>query len=167
MHQVVPAEGEFALVGEDGKLFTRADFEALEAQAEPPEEWTLEEIHQAYEPEGGWPEPDPAWVEQAAQTFSRAYPAQAREFRRVADFVLRRPALVIWVAPRRQQREYRPRRRRVASSPRRARAPGRSADDPSEPSDEPPLIAFTRGFAPASVRMVRHLERRRAKAAAA
>src|SRR5512133_1435167 len=63
--------------------------------------------------------------------------------------------------------------RRIASTPRSRRAGRRprrvvaSRDGPSEPSDEPPLVAPIRGFAPANVRMVRHLERRRAKAAAA
>ena len=63
------------------------------------------------------------------------------------------------VRPRQQARRA---RRSVRTGPRRARAPGRLADDP-----EPELIARLVGFWPASVRMVQHLERRRAKAAAA
>jgi hypothetical protein len=59
-------------------------------------------------------------------------------------------------------RRREPRRRSVRSGPRRARAPGRLADDP-----EPEPVARLDGFWPASVRMVQHLERRRAKAAAA
>jgi hypothetical protein len=53
----------------------------------------------------------------------------------------------------------RPRARRAS-----ARA-GASRDGPSEPSDEPPHVGLLRGFLAASVRMVHHLERRRAKAA--
>jgi hypothetical protein len=44
---------------------------------------------------------------------------------------------------------------------------GASRDGPSEPSDEPPPVGLLRGFLAASVRMVHHLERRRAKAAVA
>jgi hypothetical protein len=63
------------------------------------------------------------------------------------------------VRPRRQARRA---RRSVRTGPRRARAPGRLADDP-----EPESVARLDGFWLASVRMVQHLERRRAKAAAA
>jgi hypothetical protein len=50
---------------------------------------------------------------------------------------------------------------------RRARRVVASRDGPSEPSDEPPPVAALRGFMAASVRMLQHCERRRAKAAAA
>jgi hypothetical protein len=63
------------------------------------------------------------------------------------------------VRPRQQARRA---RRSVRTGPRRARAPGRLADDP-----EPESVARLDGFWLASVRMVQHLEQRRAKAAAA
>jgi hypothetical protein len=49
----------------------------------------------------------------------------------------------------------------------RTRSTSSSRDGPSEPSDEPPLVVPLRGFRPASVRMVQHLERGRAKQAIA
>jgi hypothetical protein len=152
MHELaVGVEADYVLVGENGEPI---DLEALEAQAKPPEEWTLEEIQAAAEARWGGPlpAPDPAWVWQLVETFSQAVPEQAQETRRVANFVLSRhpetahinfrlqPKIVS--APRRQrQREHRPRRVRAASSPRRARAPGRSADD--DPSPPEPIAAQT------------------------
>jgi hypothetical protein len=72
----------------------------------------------------------------------------------------RQPAARVVRRPMVRHRESR--RRSVRSGPRRARAPGRLADDP-----DPEPVARLDGFWPASVRMVQHLERRRAKAAAA
>jgi hypothetical protein len=80
----------------------------------------------------------------------RGRATQAR--REPAPRMLRRPMV----------RHRESRRRSVRSGPRRARAPGPLADDP-----EPEPVARLDGFWPASVRMVQHLERRRAKAAAA
>jgi hypothetical protein len=79
----------------------------------------------------------------------RARATQAR--RQLAPRVVRRP-----MARRRESR-----RRSVRSGPRRARAPGRLADDP-----EPEPVAQLDGFWPASARMVQHRERRRRKVAA-
>jgi hypothetical protein len=74
-----------------------------------------------------------------------------------------RPAPINHV-PQRRENTARPRERRAAPR-RRARAP--TGDDPSEPPPEPPPVEVWRGLAAASVRMVQHCERRRAKWAAA
>jgi hypothetical protein len=112
------------------------DLAALEAQAKPVADWTLEET-QAWGERGlGWgTKPvDPAWAEQVAEAMTRAHPDQAQEFRRIVDFVLhrgamlRRAAPVTWVTTRPRPRDHAPRPRRVASSPRRARAPNASGE---------------------------------------
>jgi len=129
----------WVVVDENGEP---VDLEALAARATPPEEWTLEQFQVYGEQRLGW-DPrklNPAWVELLTDMQSRAFPEQASEFRREADFALARRAAALRLhrAPigiRPRQREHHPRRRRVASSPRRARAPGRSGDDEPEPPD--------------------------------
>lgn len=75
---------------------------------------------------------DRAWVENAEHVFSRAFPRHRSQIRRVADFALRRGADDERTSmPRTRSREHRAPRRRAGSSPRRARAPARSDDDPS------------------------------------
>ena len=148
------------LVGEDGQPI---DLEVLKATAKPPEEWTAEEVMATYGEELGWNRkpPNPAWVAELTRVVSRVDPVRARELRRLTTFLLGRPVATIWVPPRREGREPRPRRQA-----RRTRA-GATRDGPSSESDEPPPLARLDGFWATSVRMVEHLERRRAKAAAA
>jgi hypothetical protein len=69
------------------------------------------------------------------------------------------PALTRIAPSRGTSRENRPQGRRVA------RSGSNSRDGPSDESDLPP-VAPLRGFTAASIRMVQHYERRRAKAAA-
>jgi hypothetical protein len=92
-------------------------------------------------------------------------PEHARHrFERVPLYDLRRQTLLYAAGrppapPQVRSAVSRPRERRER---RTARTVG-SRGDP----DEPPSVIDLRGFMPASVRMVRHLARRRAKAAAA
>ena len=94
------------------------------------------------------------------------YGSQVASFRRNAARLrakaaqARRPTTPT-TAPRPMARRREPRRQSVRSGPRRARAPGRLADDEPEP------VARLGGFLAASARMIQHLERRRAKAAVA
>jgi hypothetical protein len=100
----------------------------------------------------------------------RRQPVSTESWRQLRDHAAHR-VLTVYNAPSHAcayRRQVRPRqrsrrvRRSVRTGPRRARAPGPLADDPEH---EP--VARLDGFLAASVRMVQHLERRRAKAAAA
>jgi hypothetical protein len=128
----------------------KVDFEALQAQAKPAEEWTLEEIFKAYEPPGGWPEPNPVWVEQITEAMSGISPSRAQQVEEVKAFLREKhpgtfapkQAATIWRAPldlRQRAIESAGRQRPRERQERRSVGASAGGGDPPEgESDEPP-----------------------------
>ena len=103
-------------------------------------------------------EPDPQSFEPVPEERVRAFFPNRTLWRTRGPRQHLRPAVVR--LPQRRENVSKPRERRARRASTSSRA---SPDDPSPPESEPPPVEVWRGVAAASVRMVQHCERRRAK----